>query len=178
MAISPKQLLLAQAALAFAGSPDMSLKCALASVTQAEADWRPSAATPTIEQVVRHIAWSKSKFCHDGFTTPMILNDPAVNDAGDHADLPWEFPCGAAFGRELAPGIDGAIKLLDQSQQVFVACLESCTDESLDQPIPTHHGKSAANFFTTMLMHDLYHAGTIRTRRTMCRMKEDDWNRR
>jgi DinB superfamily len=171
MAISAKQLLLAQTARAFSGSPDMSLKSALSGVTQAEADWRPSATTPTVEEIVRHIAWSKSKFCHDGFATPMILIDPAVNDAGDHADLACEFPCGAAFGRGLASGIDGAIKLLDQSQQVFVACLESCTDESLDQPIPTHHGKSATNFFTTMLMHDLYHAGTIRTRRTMCRLR-------
>ena len=171
MAISAKQLLLAQTALAFAGSPDMSIMSVLAGVTQAEADWRPSAATPTIGQIVRHIAWSKSKFCHDGFATPMILIDPAVNDAGDHADLLWEFPCGAGFGRELAPGIDGAIKLLDASQRVFANCLESCTDASLDQPIPTHHGKSAANFFTTMLMHDLYHAGTIRTRRTMHRLR-------
>jgi len=172
VATSIKQLLLAQAALAFDGKSDMSLKSAIAGITQAEADWRPGPATPTIEQIVRHIAWSKSRFCHEGFATPMVLIDRHVNDAGDHADLPWDFPCGAAFGCELSPEIEGAIRLLEQSQSVFVRCLESCSEESLDRPVPTHHGKSAAHFFTTMLMHDLYHAGTIRTRRTMCRASQ------
>lgn len=166
--LTAKELLLKQTAAAFADSPDMSLKAALARITQREAEWRPNDATPTIEQLVRHIAWSKSMFCHSGFGTPVVLSDPAVNDEGDHARLPWEFPCGAAFAWELAPGIAGALALLDQSHHVLLECLHACRDDALDQPIPAHHGKTAAHFFTTMLMHDLYHAGTIRTRRTMC----------
>ena len=171
--LTPRQLLIKQTAAAFADSPDMSLKAALAHVTQEEADWRPDIddgdPIPSIEEIVRHIAWAKSTFCHNGFDAPMVLTDPAVNDEGDHADLPWEFPCGAAYGRDLAPGIDGALGLLEQAHRVLTQCLESCSDDSLGQPIPAQHGKSAAHFFTTMLMHDLYHAGTIRTRRTMCR---------
>jgi hypothetical protein len=93
--------------------------------------------------------------------------DEHVDENGDSADLPQEFPCGAAWGITAQPGIMGAISLLEQSQRVLIECLESCSNESLEQPIPTHHGKSAANFFWTMLMHDLYHAGQIRTRRTM-----------
>jgi hypothetical protein len=69
----------------------------------------------------------------------------------------------------LAAGIGGAIKLLEQSHRVLTECLESCSDEALEQPISAHHGKSAAHFFWIMLMHDLYHAGQIRTRRSLFR---------
>ena len=53
------------------------------------------------------------------------------------------------------------------AHDVLTGCLESCTEESLELPIPNHHGKSAAHFFWIMIMHDLYHAGQIRTRRTI-----------
>ena len=169
--LSAKQLLLKQTAAAYADSPDMSLKSALAHVTQREATWQPDDDTPSIEQLVRHIAWAKASYCRSMFGAPMPIDDPAVNDDGDHADLPWEFPCGAAYARDLAPGIAGAIELLEKSHRCLLACLEACAEDALDQPIATHHGKSAANFFTTMLMHDLYHAGTIRTRRTVYRLE-------
>ena len=172
--LSAKQLLLKQTAAAYADSPDMSLKSALAHVSQREAAWQPDDDTPSIEQLVRHIAWAKSSYCRSGFGAPMPIDDPAVNDDGEHADLPWEFPCGAAYARGLAPGIAGAIELLEKSHRCLLGCLESCAEDVLDQPIPTHHGKSAANFFTTMLMHDLYHAGTIRTRRTMYRVEHGE----
>ncbi|HEV2296740.1 MAG TPA: DinB family protein [Tepidisphaeraceae bacterium] len=152
---------------AFSGRPDMSLLASLNGITQQEASWQPDASTPSIEQLVRHIAWSKSRFCERGFGRPMILVDPAVNDDGDSAELAWEFPCGAAWGCQREPGIGAAVRLLEQSQQTFADCLNACSHEALEQPIPTHHGKSAANFFSIMLMHDLYHAGQIRTRRTL-----------
>jgi hypothetical protein len=164
-----KQLLVRQTAEAFRGRPDMPLMASLEGVTQAEASWRPDENTPTIEQIVRHVAWAKSRFCREGFGTPMVLDDPGVNDQGDSADLPWEFPCGAAWGARSSKGITNAIGLLEQAHRVLTECLESCTEERLEQPIPTHHGKSAANFFWIMLMHDLYHAGQIRTRRTIYR---------
>lgn len=97
----------------------------------------------------------------------MVFSDASVNDAGDSPDLPLDFPCGAAWGLRLAPGIAEAIKLLEASQRVFIDCLESCDETSLEESIPAPHGKSAANFFWTMLMHDIYHAGQIRTRRTL-----------
>jgi hypothetical protein len=165
--LTAKQLLIKQTAEAFSGRPDMPLMAALQGVTQEEASWRPDENTPSIEQIVRHVAWAKSRFCHRGFGTPIVLDDPLVNDDGDTADLPLEFPCGAAWGGKLSSGIAGAIQLLRESHRVLTECLESCGDEQLEQPIPTHHGKSAANFFWIMAMHDLYHAGQIRTRRTM-----------
>jgi uncharacterized damage-inducible protein DinB len=165
--ITVKQLLLKQTAEAFNGRPDMSLKAALKDITPHEASWSPDKTVPTVEQIVRHVAWAKSRFCHEGFGKPMAIDDTTINDTGDTADLPWEFPCGAAWGSSLAAGIGQAIVLLDESQRVLMECLEAIPEESLDQPIPTHHGKSAAHFFWIMLMHDIYHAGQIRTRRTM-----------
>jgi hypothetical protein len=166
-----KQLLLKQSGEAFSGRPDMSLMASLKDITQPEASWQPDGAIPTIEQIVRHVAWAKSRFCLEGFGKPMVLVDESVNETGDTADLPWEFPCGAAWGLNLSRGIVGAIELLEKSHVRLIECLEACSDESLDQPIPTHHGKSAAHFFGIMLMHDLYHAGQIRTRRTVCGIK-------
>jgi hypothetical protein len=101
----------------------------------------------------------------------------SVNDDGDSAGLPQEFPCGAGWGCHAAPGITGAIGLLERAHRVLTECLESCSEDSLDKPIPTHHGKSAANFFWIMIMHDIYHAGQIRTRRTLFNVRtlsEDD----
>ena len=166
--LTTKQLLLQQTSEAFSGRPDMPLMAALDGITQEEASWIPDDATPSIEQLVRHIAWSKSRYCQEGFGVPMIVNDPGVNDDGDCAQLPWVFPCGAAWGGNCEPGIGGALRLLEQSHRALTTCLENCSDEALEQPIPNRHGKSAANFFWIMLMHDLYHAGQIRTRRTLC----------
>ena len=162
-----KQLLIQQTTDAFRGRPDMPLTAALEGVTQEEASWSFDSAAPTIEQIVRHIAWAKSHFCCQGFGTPMPINDPTVNDDGDSPDLPFEFPCGAGWGTKSAPGIAQAVKLLEQAHQILIGCLESLPENALEKPIPTHHGKTAANFFWIMLMHDLYHAGQIRTRRTM-----------
>ena len=165
--LTAKELLLKQTAEAFSGRPDMPLIAALEGITPAEASWRPDAATPSIEQLVRHLAWAKSRYCHEAFGRPMVVDDPSVNGDGDSAELPWEFPCGAAWGQALSPGIAGAIDLLLKSHQVVTACLENCSDHALNEPIPTRHGKSAAHFFWILVMHDLYHAGQIRTRRTM-----------
>jgi hypothetical protein len=166
--LTAKAILIKQTAEAFRGRPDMPLMASLDGITQEEASWSPHKNTPTTEQIVRHVAWAKSRFCQQGFGTAMVLNDPNVNDEGDSPDLPFEFPCGAAWGSSSNSGIAGAIQLLEESHGVIMQCLESCSDELLEKPIPTPHGKkSAANFFWTMIMHDIYHAGQIRTRRTI-----------
>ena len=170
--LTVKQLLIKQTAEAFRGRPDMPLMASLEGITQEEASWRPNETIPTIEQIVRHIAWAKSRFCQQGFGTLMVMIDKSVNDDGDSAELPDEFPCGAAWCCGSAKGIGEAIKLLEHSHRVLTECLEFSTEESLDKPIPTHHGKSAANFFWVMLMHDIYHAGQIRTRRTVYRARK------
>ena len=156
-----------QTAEAFRGRPDMPLMASLVDIIAEEGSWQPDASVPSIEHLVRHIAWAKSHYCHEGFGTPMVIADQSIDSNGDAPDLPQEFPCGAGFGRKEASGIGGAIELLERAQLVLTQCLQSCTEESLQQPIPTRHGKTAAHFFWIMLMHDLYHAGQIRTRRTM-----------
>jgi len=167
--LTVKQLLLKQVSEAFKGRPDMPLMASLDGIAQTEASWQPDKSIPSIEQIVRHIAWAKSRYCHLGFGHQMPLRDDAVNDDGDHASLPQDFPCGAAWGWNLEPGIGGAIKLLEQSQKVMMESLESCAEEALEKPIAAPHGNSssAANFFWVMLMHDINHAGQIRTRRSI-----------
>jgi hypothetical protein len=162
-----KQLLLEQTALAYDGRPDMSLTASLQGVTQEAATWRPNLDLPTIEQLVRHLAWAKSTYCRDAFGKPAVLDDPSCDEMGDTPGLSQEFPCGAGWGVDMAPGINGAIDLLRRSHTALVECLESCQEESLARPLPHRHGKSGAHFFSVMLMHDVYHAGQIRTRRTM-----------
>jgi hypothetical protein len=168
--VSAKEMLLRQVDEAFRGRPDMPLMAALEGVSQGEGSWQPDPAIPSIEQIVRHIGWSKSRFCQRGFGTGMPVADAGVNDDGDSAGLPEEFPCGAGWGARVKPGIGGAMELLEEAQKVFRGCLEWLSEDELDRAIPTHHGKSAANFFWVMLMHDLYHAGQIRTRRTVYRV--------
>jgi hypothetical protein len=163
-----KQLLLKQTADAYDGRADMSLMASLRGITAAEAGWRPGEGTPTVEQLVRHVAWAKSQYCHEGFGRPMALDDGYVDANGDCAGLPWEFPCGAGWGSRVAGGIGPAVELLGQAHRGLVECLESLPEDALDGPIPTRHGSSAANLFWVLLMHDLYHAGQIRTRRTLC----------
>jgi hypothetical protein len=142
---------------------------ALEGITQDEASWQPDGNTPSIEHVVRHVAWSKAIYCQQGFGTPILVTDDRLNADGDCPGIPWEFPCGAGWGSASAGGIVEAIRLLEQSHAILTGCLEACSEEALENPIPTRHGKSAAHFFWIMIMHDLYHAGQIRTRRTMYR---------
>lgn len=163
--LTAKQLLLQQTADAFSGRPDMSLMAALDGVSPEQALWQLDDASASIEQLVRHVAWAKSFYCREGFGRAMVIIDPTVNDEGDSPDLPTEFPCGSGWGREASPGIAGAVALLQQAHRTLVDCLESCSEDAIEKPIPTRHGKSAAHFFWIMLMHDTYHAGQIRTRR-------------
>src|SRR4051812_9790549 len=99
----------------------------------------------------------------------MVLRDDTVDDEGDSAALPWEFPCGAAWGCGAAPGMLGAVGLLERAHRIVVECLEACPEDALERPVPGRHGRSAAHLFGVLLMHDLYHAGQIRTRRTVYR---------
>ena len=162
-----KQLLVTQLTQSFEGRKDMPLMGVLADISDEQAGWQSTATTPSIDQLVRHIAWSASVYCRDGFGTPMVAEDPGVSAEGDTEGIPWEFPCGSGFGRTSHPGIAGAIDLLRRSQATMLGCLEALPDEALDRPIPNRHGRTAAHFFWIMIMHNLYHAGQIRTRRTM-----------
>jgi hypothetical protein len=166
-----KELLLKQTIEAFSGRPDLPIKAALLDITQGEASWRPGEAIPTAEELVRHVAWAKSWYCREAFGKPMPLEDAWTAKGAEELELFQYCPCGAGWGRGQTDDICQAIGLLDQAQGILTECLDSCSEESLDRPIPTRHGKSAAHFFWIMAMHDLYHAGQIRTRRTMYGLK-------
>lgn len=163
---SVKAALAHQLASAFDGRRDMSLMPAIEGVTDDQAAWCPAPETPTIDQIARHIAWSKNRFCQQAFGAAMVLEDPAVNDDGDAEGVPWEFPCGCAWGVKLRPGIAGAIDLVRESHGVMADCLDGLDEASLGEPLAVRHGDTAFNFFWTMILHDLFHAGQIRTRRT------------
>lgn len=105
--LTAKQLLLKQTAEAFRGRADMPLMASLAGITQGVASWRPDAGTPTIEQIVRHVAWAKSHDCWEAFGRAMVLVDESVDAIGDSVDLPVEFPCGAGFGGGRRPALRG-----------------------------------------------------------------------
>jgi hypothetical protein len=86
-----KELLLKQTAEAFCGRPEMPLMAALDHLGPQEACWRPCESAPSIEQILRHVAWAKSTYCHEGFGTPMVLEDDRIDSEGNSPDLPEEF---------------------------------------------------------------------------------------
>jgi hypothetical protein len=80
--------------------------------------------------------------------------------------------CAQGFGvRDIqvsGPGISAALDYLDRAQEQLEGCLNGLSAEALLKPIPTRfHGDSAAHFFQVMAMHDVWHGGQIRTRRTI-----------
>ena len=55
------------------------------------------------------------------------------------------------------------LALLDEAHAHLAGCLETCSEDDLDKPIPTQwHGESAAHFFWVMVMHRVSHAAQIR----------------
>lgn len=164
--LTPRDILLYHLAQSFEGRKDMTLMGVLEGVTEQEAAWRPGPLAPSIGELLRHVAWSASVYCRDAFGVPMVAEDPGVTPEGDTEGIPWEFPCGSGFGRQSHPGLAGAIDLARRAQSLLVECLSGLGDEQLDQPINNRHGKTAAHFFWIMTMHNVYHAGQIRTRRT------------
>src|SRR5437763_8269319 len=116
--MTTKQLLLHQTGLAFDRRPEMSLLASLKDVTLPEAAWRIDVnALPTIEHLVRHVAWAKSTYCAEAFGKPMPVDDRNCNSAGDVPELSEEFPCGAGWATTQCPGIDGAIALLHRAHR-------------------------------------------------------------
>ena len=118
--LTAKDLLITQTAAAFRGRADMPLMASLERITREEAWWRIDEATPTIEQIVRHIAWAKSRYCQQAFGTPMVLDDDSVDGEGDCATLPTNFPAAAHGGnRAYHPASPERSQLLEQSHQVL-----------------------------------------------------------
>ncbi|MCC7406801.1 MAG: DinB family protein [Phycisphaeraceae bacterium] len=144
-----KELLLNQTHLAYHADEEMSLKASLWKVTEDMASQRLTEGTPTIAQIVHHVAHWKIEYCRQGFSR-------------------WQGPIPPATGK-----LQDAIALLERAQAHLLECLESCSDADLANPVPIQfHGRSAAHFFTVMLIHDVSHASHIRSRRRLAQRKE------
>ncbi len=149
--MTAKDLLLHQTYLAFEGDPEMSLKASLQGVTDEIAARVLVDRSWSIEQIVYHVASVKINYCRQGFGR-------------------WRGDCEKPWG-DFAAMLD----LLDRAQAHLVSCLESCAAAQLEQPLATqYHGESAAHFFTVMLMHDISHAGQIRTRQRIFGTRSGD----
>jgi len=137
--VNAKQLLLKQLHDAYSGDDEMSLQASLGDLSPEEASWRLNDTTWTIAEIVYHIASCEIEYCRQGF-------DRAIEYDKSLDDVP----------RLLA--------LLDRAHELLVRCLQHCSEDDLDKPIPTDfHGGSAAHFFWVMIMHRVSHAAQIRT---------------
>ena len=137
--LDTKKLLIKQTLEAFEG--EMSLMGALDDLTQEEASWRFNNTTWTIEEIIYHVASCKIEYCKQGFGQ----------------SVPYD---------KLLDDVSALLANLDQAHELMARCLTGCTEEALDQPIPTQwHGESAAHFFWIMVMHRVSHAAQIRTLR-------------
>jgi len=139
--MNTKQLLLKQLQDAYSGDEEMSLQASLADLTAEEASWRMNDTTWTIAEILYHLYSCEIEYCKQGFGQSISYDKP-LDDVGALAAL------------------------LGQAHALMVRCLEACSEEALDRPIPTlWHGESAAHFFWIMVMHRVSHAAQIRTLR-------------
>jgi hypothetical protein len=71
----------------------------------------------------------------------------------------WNEPEEKSFGN-----ITAMIYMNRKAHNHLLECLRGCTEDDLLKPIPTRcHGKTAANFFWIMIMHDINHGAQIKT---------------
>jgi uncharacterized damage-inducible protein DinB len=141
MCVNVKQLLLKQLHDCYSGDDEMSLLASLTDLTPEEAAWRMNDTTWTIAGILYHLYSCEIEYCKQGFGQSVPYDKPLD-------DLP------------------ALLALLDQAHALMVRCLDQCSEQALDQPIPTQwHGESAAHFFWIMVMHRISHAAQIRTLR-------------
>jgi hypothetical protein len=137
--LKAKDLLRKQLHDAYSGFSETSLKASLRDLSQEEASWRMNDTTWTIEEILYHVAACEIEYCRQGFAKGLAHGKPI----GDIAQMQ---------------------KLLDEAHAHLVGCLEACSEQDLDRPIPTEwHGESATHFFWVMIMHRVSHAAQIRT---------------
>jgi uncharacterized damage-inducible protein DinB len=135
-----KDLLVMQTMESFENNPEMSLLSSVQDLTQKEAEWKLNDSTWTIEEILFHVASSKLYYCKQGFSK-------------------WNEPEEKPFGN-----ITAMVYMNRKAHNHLLECLRGCTEEDLLKPIPTRcHGKTAANFFWIMIMHDINHGAQIRT---------------
>jgi hypothetical protein len=137
--MNAKELLRKELSDAYAGDDEMSLQASLGDLAPEEAGWRLNDTTWTVAEIVYHVASCEIEYCRQGFGQ------------------------GFEYGKPL-DDVPQLLALLDRAHTLLVRCLESCSEEALEKPIPTRwHGESAAHFFWIMVMHRVSHAAQIRT---------------
>jgi uncharacterized damage-inducible protein DinB len=135
-----KDLLLTQTIDAFEGNEEMSLLSSVESLPQKESEWKLNESSWTIEEILYHVASSKIYYCRQGFSK-------------------WNEPEEKPFGN-----IAAMIDLNRRAHSHLLECLRDCIEDDSQKPIPTRcHGKTAANFFWVMIMHDINHGAQIKT---------------
>jgi hypothetical protein len=139
--VNAKRLLSKQLDDSFLGDDEMSLHASLGNLTAEEASWRLNDTTWTIAEILYHLYSCEIEYCKQGFGQ----------------SIPYDKPL---------DDVPALLALLDQAHALMVRCLRECSEDALDQPIPTEwHGESAALFFWIMVMHCVSHAAQIRTLR-------------
>lgn len=134
-----KDLLIMQTIDAFEVDPEMSLLSSVQNLTQPESEWKLNETTWTIEEILYHVASCKILYCQQGFAR-------------------WSEPVEKPFGN-----IQAMLELNRKAHDHLLSCLQQCSEEDLSKPIPIRcHGKTAANFFWIMLMHDVNHGAEIK----------------
>jgi uncharacterized damage-inducible protein DinB len=137
--MTAKELLRKQLYDCYSGDDEMSLQASLGDLTAEEAAWRLNDRSWTIAEILYHLYSCEIEYCKQGFGQSVPYNKPLD-------DVP------------------ALLALLDQVQALMLRCVDACTEEALDRPIPTQwHGESAAHFFWIMVMHRVSHAAQIRT---------------
>lgn len=131
---------------AFNGSRWHSLLGNLGAVSPEDWDWVPPDGQRTIHEIVRHIAGAK-----------LVYHNRAFGDG----QLPWDDP--SVEGTDLAPTMEAMIDRLQANQTRFRESVAALTDAELFATRVNHLGKSQEIrwFITTIIEHDLYHAGEI-----------------
>jgi uncharacterized damage-inducible protein DinB len=136
--VNAKELLLKELCDAYSGDDEMSLQVSLGDLSPQEASWRMNKTTWTIQEILYHVATCEIEYCRQGFEKGLDYKS-----LGD---------------------IQQMLDLLHRAHVHLVSCLEACSEEELEKPIPTRsHGESAAHFFWIMAMHRVSHASQIRT---------------
>ena len=136
-----KELLLKQLDDVYSGDDEMSLHASLGDLAPEEAARRLNDTTWTVAEILYHAASCEIEYCRQGFGQGIEYDKPLD-------DLPR------------------LLDLLERAHGLLVRCLQGCSLDALDQPIPTRwHGESAAHFFWIMILHRASHAAQIRTLR-------------
>jgi hypothetical protein len=144
---------------AFDGPDWHSLLSNLRSLTPEDWDWVPPGGDRTIREIVQHIGGCKLMYHNHAF--------------GD-AKLTWEDPLVDGVGR--LPTLESALEWLREGQGRLRESAAGLDDAELLQPRMTNWGepKETRWIISTMIQHDLYHAGEINHLRSL-RRQNDKW---